>query len=852
MAVGRSPRRCYRRINKAMQEILETRVMLCALHDVGPVVDERPDLVGVSNPSEVLEPADIVWVNRATTTAGGTGDTDSFGARFGTSAPLARAVVDAVIVAYERMIGSFDYSSAGIKYNLTLSMSSAGSGFGAGAGSLGLFGGKPRSGSISMGAGTSTADPNDTNNWFMDPTPFESSEFQGAIVNAFAGDAQSGSPAAGKGDFYTVVAAEMTHLMGLFGSATTGWTARTTNTGIADTSEGGGVGTFWVFQGPSIKHLLTSNNGGPPGQNYGSAVHGAGPDVPVSFGEDIYLGSQDQGNAMYEFGRRYMVNYAFALMFKDAYGYASVNPAQFSTGTMYSSRNQTTNNVLVRGTAGVTDNVSITRSGDTITISVDPASDAPGTGALPGAGDLPAWVTNYNISEVSSITIQTGSGNDTITIGANVGLPITLNAGTAADVDVLNVVGTASNEVIAFSNGVITSGSTSITSISGVESYNFDGAGGTDSLTLNGGASADSFTIAAGAFSGTLNGTYAAIESLVVQSAGGSDTVSLNAPSIPVSVDSGDGSDIINLIETLVGVDATILPSINGNVDSININSDSSGSASARFASDQSVGTVALAAGGTLTGGGVVTVAGSMNWSGGSMTDTGRTVIASGASLSMPGSGLRFSDRAIEINGNATMNPGGAMVLRVSDLTLGAGAWLNLADNSMIFDYTAASPIDAVDAMLTSGYSAGAWTSGGINSSVAAASSGRSIGFAEASEIFTAFPGTFAGQSVDDTTVVVRFTTNGDATLNGSTDASDFNVLASNFGTSGVRWSQGDFTFDNECNSADFNLLAANFGTALSATAGRGGNALPGGGGSSGSIFAGGRGAGDDDDSALI
>src|SRR5262245_44847573 len=60
----------------------------------------RPDLVdpktGISPPSRLSDPADIVWINRANTTTGGAGDTDSFGARFGTSAPLCRAVVDAV------------------------------------------------------------------------------------------------------------------------------------------------------------------------------------------------------------------------------------------------------------------------------------------------------------------------------------------------------------------------------------------------------------------------------------------------------------------------------------------------------------------------------------------------------------------------------------------------------------------------------------------------------------------------------------------------------------------------------------------------------------------------------------
>src|SRR5947207_3104044 len=72
----------------------------------------------------------------------------------------------------------------------------------------------------------------DGGGWFLDPTPLENSEFQSSIVNAFSADAGLGSPAAGKSDFFTVVAAEMTHLMGLYGG--TGmvplWDAHTSDT----------------------------------------------------------------------------------------------------------------------------------------------------------------------------------------------------------------------------------------------------------------------------------------------------------------------------------------------------------------------------------------------------------------------------------------------------------------------------------------------------------------------------------------------------------------------------------------------------------------------------------------------
>jgi len=52
----------------------------------------------------------------------------------------------------------------------------------------------------------------------------------------------------------------------------------------------------------------------------------------------------------------------------------------------------------------------------------------------------------------------------------------------------------------------------------------------------------------------------------------------------------------------------------------------------------------------------------------------------------------------------------------------------------------------------------------------------------------------------------------GDANFDGAVNLQDFNILASNFGTTDRFWYQGDFNGDLRVNLQDFNLLAGHFG----------------------------------------
>src|SRR5438093_403803 len=162
-------------------ETLESRRLLCEVGgdelmapiEIGGGSALAPGQAGpqltqsTSSTASAANPATIDWTNRGSMAS----DSDGFNSVFGAGADTARAVVDAVIQSYARVITRFNYSDGSNTYSLTLSMNTAGTSLGASANLLTTLGGKPRSGEITMGRGTDlTADGlGDGGNWFIDP-----------------------------------------------------------------------------------------------------------------------------------------------------------------------------------------------------------------------------------------------------------------------------------------------------------------------------------------------------------------------------------------------------------------------------------------------------------------------------------------------------------------------------------------------------------------------------------------------------------------------------------------------------------------------------------------------------------
>ena len=92
---------------------------------------------------------------------------------------------------------------------------------------------------------------------------------------------------------------------------------------------------------------------------------------------------------------------------------------------------------------------------------------------------------------------------------------------------------------------------------------------------------------------------------------------------------------------------------------------------------------------------------------------------------------------------------------------------------------------EGIENQIKSGYAGGSWTGNGITSASAATAASAThktaLGIIEASDEPSVYPGTFKGQNVDSTAVLIRYTASGDANLDGTVDLTDFTLLASKF-----------------------------------------------------------------------
>lgn len=871
---------------------------------------------------------------------------------FGTSAPAAQKVVQAALDHWARVITNWNRTLPnGLPdpdMTLQVNISIGGTGFGGGGSPAPIAppDGRPRTGSFTLGAGNPVGfpDPDDSNGWYLDPNPNDHAEFNGALVNPYSGNATG---AIGP-DFYSLAVAELTHVLGLIsdmnnnGGAWQGYrlesSGMATNTTIPDNADG--AGTFWAFDGPTIDHLMTSFNGG---GTWGNIVHSAGPAGNINFSGRNWRGSASAGNGRANGGRT-IPDFAMAHVLADAYGYSIKEPWEFDTFHYLLNRDSPANGggeLRIRGGQVNTlsgDVITLGTSGSDITVSVDVGNDVPGTGALSGVGNLPAFTAKFPRSEVTSINIAALDGIDTINIeSAFPGIPILVDGGigndtinltpTSDNLDFISAAltiqgntdpGNTDNDTLVLHdtanvfadtyqitnmtldrdviqtmnyNGLetiqIDSGSGgavfNVTSLLSITTLNLNTGGGNDSVNIGAGTlnadlvdgninlfgqggtndvliwhdesntSTATYTVTSSSLTRTGAGTvtYGTIEVIVIEGGSGTDIIEVTstAATTRVTARGNGGNDQfqlaygnLNTLPALVHVEGGA--GVNTAVLRDHLTFDNDGfTVTATQISQPGFGGLIYSDLTTLTveagsGNNAFTVnstssvtdirlkgnAGNDFYEVNSTSPIKPVIIDAGSGTTNVINSIPAASAALVIEnnqtlqsltliGNARASIAGGAVIRTQFLTVISGARLDIGTSSVIVDYSGSSPLSAINSLLTSGYNGGAWNGVGINSSTAAASGNTGIGIAEATDLFSTFPATFAGQSIDNTSILLKYTYKGDTNLDGSVNLTDFNRLAANFGLTARRWIHGDSDYDGTANLSDFNRLATNFGS---------------------------------------
>ncbi len=147
-------------------------------------------------------------------------------------------------------------------------------------------------------------------------------------------------------------------------------------------------------------------------------------------------------------------------------------------------------------------------------------------------------------------------------------------------------------------------------------------------------------------------------------------------------------------------------------------------------------------------------------------------------------------------------------------------ATFDLTDNAAIVDYTGTSPAATVRAQILAGRGGPGlgqdWDGMGITSSAAAAAvaaepESRSVGYAENATMPLGALATFAGQPVDDTSVLMAFTRTADANLDGVVNDDDVTIVGATYapGVPQPHWALGDFDYNGFVDDDDVTLLGA-------------------------------------------
>jgi hypothetical protein len=240
----------------------------------------------------------------------------------------------------------------------------------------------------------------------------------------------------------------------------------------------------------------------------------------------------------------------------------------------------------------------------------------------------------------------------------------------------------------------------------------------------------------------------------------------------------------------------------------------------------------------TKTGPGALTIAGAQTHGPGAVltvsagianintnagSDTARNLTVNANSTTNFGSTQHLANLSVGAGAKATLTAGSNKVLvsNVPTIAGATGAWtgtIDLMDNDQVAQSSAATKTADFNRLydqIKSGYAGGAWTGTGITSSAAAASATFETGVSMVDNAIFGFTD-FSGQTVNENSILLKYTYYGDIDVNGQVDADDLTIFANNFGKpSGAGQVDGDIDFDADVDADDLTVFANNFGKGI-------------------------------------
>ena len=165
----------------------------------------------------------------------------------------------------------------------------------------------------------------------------------------------------------------------------------------------------------------------------------------------------------------------------------------------------------------------------------------------------------------------------------------------------------------------------------------------------------------------------------------------------------------------------------------------------------------------------------------------------------------------VQAGGAARLTFGAGKILVTNSLALADTGVLDLNDNDLIVNYSGASPLSAIQALINQARNGGAWNGLGLTSSFAAANHAHTttLGAMEGAD-FSSIYGTsarFDGETLSGPAVLVKYTYYGDADFNGRVNFDDYVRTDLGFNAHRSRWSNGDFDGDGAVNFDDYVLI---------------------------------------------